>query len=56
MSCMQKSLKGTVQRKLRGVKLYISQFVLLFSMVTSLWFCRECSRHFEIHEKHFSAI
>jgi hypothetical protein len=50
------SLKGTVQRKLRGVKLYISRFVLLCSVVASLCFCQEYSRYFEIHEKHFSAI
>jgi hypothetical protein len=49
-------LKGTVQRKLRGVKLYISRFVSLWAVVASLWFCQEYSRHFEIHEKHFSVI
>jgi hypothetical protein len=49
-------LKGTVQRKLRGVKLYISGFVSLWAVVTLLWFCQKYSRHFEIHEKHFSAI
>ncbi len=51
-----KAFKGTVQRKLRGVKLYISRFVSLWAVVASLWFCQEYSRHFEIHEKHFSAI
>jgi hypothetical protein len=49
-------IKGTVQRKLRGVKLYISRFVSLWAVVASLWFCQEYSRHFEIHEIHFSAI
>jgi hypothetical protein len=49
-------LKGTVQRKLRGVKLYISRFVSLWAMVASLWFCQKDSHHFEIHEKHFSVI
>ncbi len=49
-------LKGTVQRKLRGVKLYISRFVSLWAVVALLWFCQEYSCHFEIHEIQFSAI
>jgi hypothetical protein len=49
-------IKGTVQRKLRGVKLYISRFVSLWAVVASLWFCQEYSCHFEIHEKPFSTI
>ncbi len=51
-----KYIKRTVQRKLRGVKLYISRFVSLWAVVALLWFCQEYSRHFEIHEIQFSAI
>ncbi len=51
-----KIIKGTVQRKLRGVKQYISGFVSLWAVVALLGFCQKYSRHFEIHEKHFSAI
>ncbi len=41
-------LKGTVQRKQRGAKLYISRFVLLRAVVASLQFCQKYSRHLEI--------
>jgi hypothetical protein len=51
-----KAIKGTVQRNLRWVLSNINQFVSLWAVVASPWFCQKYGRHFEIHEKRFSTI
>jgi hypothetical protein len=51
-----KFLKGTVQRNLRWVLSNINQFVSLWAVVASPWFCQRYGSHFEIHEKCFSTI